>query len=169
MVVILGDQHSAMDADGVWVDKVAGALDWAPVVNLSSAGRGYLSKPASCDLKVCANFEGTIAAAVAEKPDVVVTFGGWEDGDYDLTDASTKYFAALRKALPDAQLVAISPVTSQDQAEYFLQLHSKTIRTAVEAVGGTFIDVGQPGVGDGDQLSAAAQEDVAEAIIAKLS
>ncbi|MGO1383676.1 MAG: hypothetical protein ACTHU1_02640 [Arachnia sp.] len=105
---------------------------------------------------------------VAEDPDVVVTFGGIADGDQDLSDAAGQYFAALRAALPDAELIAISPVTSEEPAPYFLNLHDQTIRAAVEAVGGTFIDVERPGVGDGEQLSAESQGEIADAIIAAL-
>ncbi|WP_147454009.1 SGNH/GDSL hydrolase family protein [Tessaracoccus antarcticus] len=139
------------------------------MTNLSTPGRGYLKKPASCEIAVCANFEGTIPAIVAATPDVVVTFGGAADGDRDLSDAAREYYAALREALPDAEIIAISPVTSEDEAAYWLTMHKRTIRTAVEAVDGTFIDVGQPGVGDGEYLSAAAQAEIAATVIKELS
>lgn len=168
-VVILGDSHSSSDAPGVWVEKVAEELGWGTVDNYSSQGRGYTARPSTCDISVCSNFIGTIPAVVEKEPDVLVTLGGTADGDQDLSDVAAEYYAALREALPDVKLIAVSPVTSEDEAPYFLRLHSQTIRAGVEAVGGAFVDVGQPGIGDGDQLSEAAQDAVAQAIIAELS
>lgn len=168
-VVILGDGYSITSASGLWVPRVADTLGWASVENFSHEGRGYIAKPSTCEISTCSTFAGTIPAVVEEDPDVVVTFGGMADGDQDLSDAAGQYFTALRAALPDAELIAISPVTSEEPAPYFLILHDQTIRAGVEAVGGTFIDVGRPGVGDGDQLSADAQSEIADAIIAALS
>lgn len=168
-VVIIGDAYSVADASDLWVPKVADTLSWASVSNFSERGRGYIASPSTCDVSACSNFAGTIPAVVAEDPDVVVTFGGMADGDQDLSDAAAQYFTALRSALPDAELIAVSPVTSEQPAPYFLVLHDQTIRAAVEAVDGTFIDAERPGVGDGDELSSEAQDEIAEAVIAALS
>ena len=113
-------------------------------------------------------FVGTVSTIAEAEPDVVVTFGGNADGDYSLADAAGEYFAALRQALPEAAIVALSPVTTEDPAPYFLTLHSRTIRAGVEAVDGTFVDVGQPGVGDGETLSGEAQAEIAQQVIDQL-
>ena len=110
-----------------------------------------------------------VALLTREQPDIVVTFGGTADGDYSLRDSSSDYFVALRAALPDAELVAINPVTTGDDAPYWLTLHLQTIQAAVEAVDGTFVDVGQPGVGDGDSLSTEAHAAIAESVTRTLS
>lgn len=169
MAVIIGDRYSAADAPDLWAEKAGEAIGWESMVNLSATGRGYIQKPDACEMSECANFRGSIDAIAEAGPDVVITFGGTADGDYDLSDAATQYYTALREALPDAELVAVSPVTTESEAAYWLTMHNRTIRSAVEAVGGTFIDVGQPGLGDGDQLSAEAQGEVAQAIIDELS
>lgn len=168
-VVVLGDRYSADGAPGVWVKTVETELNWASVTNLSAAGRGYIEKPRPCDTRPCTNFEGAISAVVEADPDVVFTFGGAADNDNDLSAPAEDYYAALREELPDAQLVAISPVTTEDAVPYWMRLHDRAIRDGVEAVGGTFVDVGQPGVGDGVALSAEAQADVAKAIVDELS
>ncbi len=168
-VVILGDMHSSAGAPNLWTQRVAEELGWSSVINLSDQGRGYIKAPSSCDMSVCSNFVGTIPAVVEQDPDVVVTFGGMADGDQDLSAAAQEYYSALRAALPDAELIAVSPVTSEEQAPYFLSMHDKTIRAGVESVGGTFIDVGRPGVGDGEQLSPESQDEIAQAIIEELS
>ncbi len=168
-VVIIGDVYSDISAPNLWTLTVAEELEWSPVVNISDPGRGYVRAPSSCDIYACSNFRGTISTVAEHNPDIVVTFGGTADGDNDLSTAASEYFAALREALPAAELIAISPVTSEDEVPYFLRLHDQTISAAVEAVDGIFIDVGQPGVGDGEQLSAEAQDEVAQAIIEELS
>lgn len=167
--MILGDRYSADRAPGVWVKKAAKKLDWTSVTNLSEAGRGYTKKPAFCDKQPCTSFEGALSTIVKADPDVVITFGGASDDDNDLSAAAMEYYAALRAALPEADLVAISPVTTQEPVPYWMSLHDQTIRAGVEAAGGTFVDVGQPGVGDGDELAAKAQKKIAKTIIGELS
>lgn len=169
VVVVIGDSYSVGDPASTWVGAAAAELGWGEVVNLASPGRGYVATPRSCDFDPCAPFPGSVPAIVEAGPDVVVTVGGTADGDYGLAEPAEAYFAALREALPDAQLVAIAPVTTEDTAEYWLTMHAQTIGAAVEAVGGTMVDAGQPGIGDGDSLSAEAQAEIAAAVVAELS
>lgn len=169
VIVVIGDSHSLGDPSATWVGAAAEALGWGEVVNLSSPGRGFVAQPRSCDFDPCAPFRGSIPAIVAAGPDVVVTFGGTADGDYGLSEAAAAYFEELRAELPDAELVAIAPVTTEDVAEYWLTMHAQTIGAAVEAVDGTMVDAGQPGVGDGESLSADAQAEIAAAVVAELS
>lgn len=152
-----------------WVTAAAEDLGWGEVINLASPGRGYLTAPRSCDFEPCARFGGSVEAIVGAQPDIVVTMGGTADGDYALDDAPTRYFQALREALPEADLVAINPVTGDSPAPYWLTLHAQNIRTAVEAVDGTFVNVGQPGAGDGDTLTQETQDEIARAVVEALS
>lgn len=169
VVVVIGDSYSIGDPSTTWVGQAATGLGWGEVVNLSSPGRGYVAMPRSCDFDPCAPFGGSVGAIADAGPDVVVTFGGTADGDYGLTEPATAYFEALREALPDAELVAIAPVTTEDAAEYWLTMHAQTIGAAVESVGGTLVQPGQPGLGDGDSLSSEAQAEIAAAVVAELS
>lgn len=166
-VVILGDVNSI--GDSTWVSAAAQELGWGNVVNLSSAGRGYLAVPGQCDFAPCTRFIGTIPVVVKSQPDVVVTFGGVADGDFSITAPAANYYRALRTALPNAKIVAISPVTTESTAPFWLTLHSRSIRDGVEAVGGTFVDVGQPGLSNGKTLSAQAQAAIAAQVIQRLS
>lgn len=170
-VVVLGDGNSTGSTSTTWIGSAATQLGWSDVVNLSASGRGYVKAPRSCSSTdtPCANFEGSIAAVVKAHPDIVVTFGGTADGDYDLTPLATKYFADLRRALPDATLVAVSPVTTQSPVPYYFTLNTQAIRTAAKKSGVIFINVGQPGRGDGAELSAKAQAAIADKIVAGLS
>lgn len=168
-VTVIGDSYSLPDAPGSWVGEAASALGWGEVVNLSSPGRGYLAAPRECGFDLCASLINSVALVADTAPDMVITFAGYVDGDYSLEGPAANYFEDLRTALPDAQLVAINPVTTDDEAPYWLTLHRQTISAAVEAVGGTFINVGQPGLGDGDELSAEAQAEIARQVIDALS
>lgn len=169
VVVVIGDSHSVGDPSTTWVGQAATALGWGEVVNLSSPGRGYVATPRSCDFDPCAAFGGSVSAIAEAGPDVVVTFGGTADGDYGLAEAAAAYFEGLREALPEAELVAIAPVTTEETAEYWLTMHAQSIGTAIESVGGTLVNPGQPGLGDGESLSAEAQAEIAAAVVAELS
>lgn len=168
VVVVIGDSFSVGEPSDTWVGTAAEELGWGPVTNLSSPGRGYLTAPRSCDFETCANFEGSIGLIADVDPDVIVTFGGTADGDYSLADAAADYFEELRQAAPEAELVALSPITTDDSAPYFLTLHGRTIRSGVEAADGTFVDLGQPGLGDGETLSADAHAEIARLVIEQL-
>ena len=168
-VVIVGDSSSVGAPAQTWVGPAAEKLGWTNMVNLSSPGRGYIAAPRSCEFTPCANFVGTLPLVKEVQPDVVVTFGGTADGDFSLKAPAASYFQALRAAFPDAELVAISPVTTDAQAPYWLTLHSQTIRAGVQGVGGTFVDVGQPGLGNGGTLSPEAHAAIAQKIIDRLT
>lgn len=168
-VVVIGDSFSVGDGSRIWVDDVADAFGWEDVVNLSSPGRGFIAQPRNCDFSPCGTFGASIPAIAEASPDLVITFGGTADGDYGIGDLTASYFQQLRDALPDAELVAISPVTTEDSAPYYLSMHNGTISTAVEAAEGAFIDVGQPGLGDGDMLTGEAHAEIAGIVTAELS
>ncbi len=166
-LLVVGDRYSLADAPGSWVDAAAGELGWE-VINFASPQRGYLSDPADCDVKPCSSFTGTVDAIAAKRPDIVVTFGGTADGDQDLREAAATYFEDLRTALPDAKLVAVAPITTDDEWPYYLTMHARSIRAAVEAVDGTFIDSKRIGLGDGEELSEESQRELAKVIIEAL-
>ena len=170
-VVVLGDGNSAGDPTATWVGSAAQQLSWSHVVNLSASGRGYVKSPRSCSSTPtpCANFDRSIPAVVAAHPDLVVTFGGAADGDYDLTPIATQYFADLRRALPNATLVAVSPVTTLSPVPYYFTLNTHAISLSAKKSDVVFINVGQPGSGDGTSLSTRAQAAIAAKIVAGLS
>ncbi|MDO5677046.1 MAG: SGNH/GDSL hydrolase family protein [Propionibacteriaceae bacterium] len=166
--VVIGDRYSMGDGGQTWVNLIATDLGWE-ITNLASQGRGYIVRPDSCHFDPCATFEGSIGAVTAAKPDLVVTFGGTADGDQDLRGASAYYFEALRDALPDARLVGISPITTNDEWPHYLTMHANSVKAAVEAVDGIFVDARRVGLGDGETLSAESQQKIADAVIAALS
>jgi len=165
-VLVIGDSYSVGDPSATWIGAVAEALGWGQVTNVSSPGRGFVTAPDACEFTPCATFIGSIGLIAENAPDIVVTFGGEADGDYSLAGPADEYFQALRQVLPSAEFLAISPVTGGDSAPIWLSMHRETIAAAVEGVDGQFVDVGQPGIDDGDSLSASAHAEIAQRVIA---
>ena len=160
---------SVGDPAATWIGPTADALGWGEVVNLSAAGRGYLKQPRSCAVERCENeFALSIPEVKRLSPQVVVTFGGAVDGDYNIRDAAGSYYRALRAAAPNATIVALSPVTGQDTAPFWLTLHGRAISAEATAAGGTMVDLGQPGLGDGGTLSPDAQREISRLVVEKL-
>lgn len=164
-VVILGDSHSHGDPEQTWVGEVSEQLGWGTVENMSAPGRGYLAAPRECDTEPCTRFIGTVEAIAEQNPDLVIVFGGAADGDLDIGPASLEFFQELREALPEAALVGISPVSTESPTPYWLTLHTNSIEIAVSTVNGEFIDVGQPGEGDGESLSSRARDEISATIV----
>lgn len=168
-VVVIGDAASVGDPQATWIGPTADALGWGEVVNLSAAGRGYLKQPKSCAVQRCENeFALSIPEVKRLSPQVIVTFGGAVDGDYNIRDAAGSYYRALRAAAPNAKIVALSPVTSQDTAPFWLTLHGRAISAEATAAGGTMVELGQPGLGDGATLSPDAQREISRLVVEKL-
>lgn len=168
-VVVIGDAASVGDPAATWIGPTADALGWGEVVNLSAAGRGYLKQPRSCAVERCENeFALSIPEVKRLSPQVVVTFGGAVDGGYNIRDAAGSYYRALRAAAPNATIVALSPVTGQDTAPFWLTLHGRAISAEATAAGGTMVDLGQPGLGDGGTLSPDAQREISRLVVEKL-
>lgn len=98
----------------------------------------------------------------------MITFGGIADGDVALGTATTAYFEGLRAALPDAELVAIAPISTADTLPYFVTMHGQSIATSVTAVDGVFVNAGQPAIGGGADLSPEVHAQIAEAVVSQL-
>ena len=167
-VVVIGDSYSVGEPAATWVGPAAAGLGWGEVVNLASPGRGFVTKPRSCNFQPCVNFEESIPLIVKAAPDIVVTFGGAADGDSEVEAAAAAYFKALRKALPDAEIVALTPVSTASKEPAWVASQRQAIAAAVAAVDGTLVDVGQPGIGGGRKLSAEAQKQIAGKVVAQL-
>ncbi|MEZ7897350.1 MAG: SGNH/GDSL hydrolase family protein [Flaviflexus sp.] len=168
-VVIIGDTYSINDSPENWINPVAEELGWNIVSNLSAPGRGFVTLPRSCDNSPCEAFPGTVDAVVESQPEVVVTFGGSADGDIPIGGATDQYFQDLRAALPDAQIIALSPISSADTLPDWIPFHVANVRASVESVGGIYVDLGQPALGDGEALSAESQAEIAQAVVATLN
>ena len=142
------------------------------VVNLSEEGMGYRVAPPSCSAKPCRPFSGLAARVAEAKPAAIVVVGGEADGDYALGPFVASTFTALKKAAPDAQVVALSPLSSRSARPHWLVMHARSIEKEAAAAGVTWVDVsaatGKPSAYDGGQLTTRAGAEVVRAIEASL-
>lgn len=165
---VVGDSNSIDESTNTWAALVGDELAWENVTNLSAPGRGYITTPFSCDESPCAPFDGTVEVLAEIDPDIVIVFGGAADGDVPITETAAETFADMRSALPEAEIIAISPVYSEETVPAWAPLHAASIQAGVEAAGGTYIDVGQPSLGDSGTMSAGAHAEIARIVIEAL-
>lgn len=152
-VVTLGD--SLMSGFGLssreaWPRLLADSAR-LPLTNLACPGMGFVVQ-GECGTP----YAGLVPAVAALQPDVLIVQSSsndfWEDDDeirYDTADT----VASLHAAVPDARIVALSTIWNDDpQVPDDTAVTSDALRDAVEAVGGTYIDVGQPLAGHPEWL-----------------
>lgn len=144
-VATIGDSIMAgngLAASQAW-PVLLGESEGVAVSNLGCGGAGFIAV-GECDT----DYSGLVEEAVADQPDVVIIQSsdndfGQDDGDIDAATHAT--VASLRAALPAARIVGLSTLWDQP-GELPAQVASTSddLRDAVESVGGTFIDLGQP-------------------------
>jgi acyl-CoA thioesterase I len=144
-VATIGDSIMAgngLDPDQAWPMLLA-AQDAVSVANLGCGGAGFIAV-GECDT----DYSGLVAEAAADQPDVVIIQSSDNDfgqDDDDIAAATTATVASLRAALPNARIIGFSTLWDQPgELPDQVASTSDDLRTAVEAVGGTFIDLGQP-------------------------
>jgi GDSL-like Lipase/Acylhydrolase family len=162
VTVFVGDSYTAgahvSAADRRFTTIVAKTQGWTEV-NLGRGGTGYVSgvsknaAKSACGLAYCPSYTEMIAAVAAAKPDVVVVSGGRNEigrvtGEWIAGVES--FFTALRVALPHAQIVATSPIWDDDPVPALLPLMCAGVKWAVTAVGGVYVDLGDPLFGHRD-------------------
>lgn len=163
-VVVVGDGSSRPGEDS-WVDRAAADLNWQ-VTNLSATGMGFTKVALRCPDR-CTTFAGTVPAIGDANPAVVVVFGGMADGDHPIGPEARAFFTALRRAVPKATVVALSPVMTKQGQLGWIRLHRNNVRAAVTAVDGRYVDLGQPALSSGG-LGAKAQEQIGRKVVSAL-
>lgn len=175
-IVTIGDSIMAgygLDPADAWPALLA-TDEGATVTNLGCSGAGFVSV-GDCDV----SFDGLIDEAVAADPDIVIIQSSDnDDGEDDLLAGATmSTLVALRDALPRARIVGLSTLWNQPWEEPDeIDASTDALEDAVRAVGGTFVDIGQPLSDDPDLMqfddehpTAAGQEALLEAILAALA
>ncbi|WP_158863684.1 SGNH/GDSL hydrolase family protein [Leifsonia sp. AG29] len=142
-VAVIGDSIEAglgLDPEEAWPALVADQRGWQ-LANLSVSGAGFVATGASG-----ADFSAQVDAAVADKAQLV--FIGASDNDLGQSESTVS--AAIRRqvdrlhsALPHAQLVGFNALSGQ-ASDDDLAADNAALASAVEAVGGSWMDLGQP-------------------------
>lgn len=160
----IGDSYTAgtgaSDPAHSWAGLFAAARGW-DAANLARGGTGYLTSPTgakareACGEDVCPNYAAEIHDAAQARPDVVVVAGGRNDGSAvtpALRDAVTGFYQALRAALPNARIVAISPIWAADTPQPDPAEYKALVRQAATAVGGEYVELGEPFAGHPEMI-----------------
>lgn len=116
------------------------------LTNLACPGMGFVVQ-GGCGT----TYAGFVPAVAALQPQLVVVESSsndfWEDGDEIRSDTSDTV-SQIHNAAPDARIVGLSTIWNDDpDVPDDTAVTSDALRDAVDEVGGTFIDVGQPLVG----------------------
>jgi acyl-CoA thioesterase-1 len=152
VAVFIGDSYSAgVGATAIqkrWVNRVAYAEGWT-LQNLAQGGTGYAiaAGRAGCGKDFCPPYRGVLDQVRSLHPQVVVVSGGRNDlADPDATidSAIRSFYPALRAAAPNATIYATSPIWDDSVAPTRLTRLGPIVQQAVQAVGGTYLDIGEP-------------------------
>ncbi|MEA9987032.1 SGNH/GDSL hydrolase family protein [Subtercola sp. RTI3] len=144
VVVAIGD--SIMDGHGLdggesWPDLVSPTQSWT-LTNLSTDGSGFLMAGAEGN-----TFQAQADVAESLNPDVVIVSSSSNDLGLDSSDlaaATRSTFTSLRAALPTTRIIALSAFWGDTEVPAELQQIDEGVRSAALAVGGTYVDIGQP-------------------------
>lgn len=168
VAAFIGDSYTAgagSSSGAGFVDSVASAHGWQ-ALNLGVGGTGYITTGeaqdpedarAACGLDYCPNYGEVINSAADANPAVVVVSGGRNNSwaKIGLTaEYVNRFFTELRAALPNARIIATSPLWDDDPAPAVIGQIGSAVQTAVAAVGGEYVDVGQPLAGDAALVAA---------------
>lgn len=162
VVAFLGDSYTVgVGSSGpskTWSARIAKQAEWTER-NFGQGGTGYVTDAGkeACGQGSCPRYSGQVDELVDVKPDIVVISGGVNDlwaksGTFDR--GAARVFNAVRKRLPDVKIVAISPVYYSSPVPGAFKSMSASIERHTEAVGGIYVDIGQPLVGGSSVLAA---------------
>lgn len=167
-VAVFGDSYAAGVGAGDkalgWAARLGWNQQWG-ITNVARGGTGYVSAhlgdpakaKAACGMDVCPNYAGMIAEAAAAGPTVVIVSGGRNDTwvDEQTEDAAIRaFYTDLRAKLPTAKIIAFNPLWDNSEAPKSLPLIAASVKSAVESVGGQYLDAGQPLAGHPELLAA---------------
>lgn len=146
-VVTIGDsimKGHGLPAAQAWPALLAAHDDWR-LDNLACDGAGFLAIGDDAD---CGEtFAGLVRKAAALHPRTVIVEGSSNDfgqDDAPLAAETLSQLRQLRAALPTAQIIGLSTIWGDTAVPSQLGDVDAQVREAVQAVGGTFVSVGQP-------------------------
>ena len=144
LVVAVGDSilsGHGLGSDESWVAQLAFQNNFN-LVNLASDGSGFVTAGDNND-----TFADQIETAIDLAADVVILSGSSNDlgqSDAAVETAIDAAVTELHTALPKAQIIAVSGVWGATTLPKQMVTINNSVRTAVKAVGGTYLRIGQP-------------------------
>lgn len=152
-VVTVGDSlmsGAGLDLGEAWPDLMASRSHLA-LTNLACGGMGFV-----VDGECGTAYSGFAPAVAALQPELLIVESSsndfWQDAD-DIRSATSSTVDELHEAAPGARIVGLSTIWNDDpDVPDDTALTSDALRDAIDAIGGTYIDVGQPLVGHPEWL-----------------
>lgn len=152
-VVFIGDSYTVGSGTGLsgsgFPAILGGLRDWE-VVNLGIAGTGYATNRDErwCPTGGCLDYAGVIPQAVDARPDIVVVSGGRNDLALntvaEIEPVVAAFYAQLREALPDARIIATSPIWDDPPPPRGLLELSDIVEREAARISAEFLDLGDP-------------------------
>jgi acyl-CoA thioesterase-1 len=143
--VFLGDDYTAgvggSPAKARWTTQIAQALDLDATV-VAEIGAGYAKSGNDGT-----TYQKLVDKVAAATPDLVVVTGGRNDvsdADGTLRTGARAVFASLHDRLPGATIVAVAPFWGDSPHPAKLTKVDAAVKTGVEAIDGTYLDVRDP-------------------------
>lgn len=153
VVAFLGDSFTigtgATSKERAWPKLLADSMGWQER-NFGFGGTNY-GTPG--DLKGGTSYVERVAAIVAANPATVIVSSAGNTLGEDQREGIRETFEALRAGLPKAKIIATSPYTGSGAFDGRAAAFGDEIRSGVEAVGGTYLDIGHPLEGREDAIS----------------
>ncbi|MGR0159146.1 SGNH/GDSL hydrolase family protein [Paenarthrobacter nitroguajacolicus] len=165
-VAVIGDSYAsgsgaASQSQG-WVQQMARNQAWQ-LENFARGGTGYVAGTKdpvkakdACNREACPTYGEMISSAKTFAPEVVIVSGGRNDYgvDPETEDSAIRaFYTTLRQELPNAKIVAFSPLWDDDSAPATIPVIASVVQESVTAVGGIYLDSGQPLQGRPDLLA----------------
>jgi acyl-CoA thioesterase-1 len=157
VVVAIGDsimKGHGLPADQAWPALLAKQNHWQ-LTNLACDGAGFATEGDTDDCG--SDFSALVSKAVTLHPSLVIISGSSNDlgvDDAKLLPQTAGIVGALRSELPSAKIVSISTIWNDTAVPDQVYIINEQVRAAVDAAGGTYLDVGQPLAGHRDWLQA---------------
>lgn len=115
-------------------------------------GTGYLravtkNGAVGCGVDICPRYGDVISRVARYNPTIVVVSGGRNDVTENMPEVATaieEFYRDLRRKLPKAIIYSTSPIWDDRTPPAQLKQIQAEVRTAVESVDGTYIDIGEP-------------------------
>lgn len=155
LAAFIGDSYTygaATELAGTGFPSLLGELRGWDAENLGVNGTGYVRAPAYAE---------RIDVAARLAPDIVVISGGRNDllpaggadSDAELDAAVRELFRGLRSALPDARIIATSPLWDATPTPAALVRLRAVVEREVLAIGGEHVDLGDLFAGRHDLIA----------------
>ncbi|MGY1813417.1 SGNH/GDSL hydrolase family protein [Blastococcus sp. SYSU D00820] len=141
VAVFLGDSFTVGfgGEDGGYVSRTADRLDWTAVAE-GQSGTGYVNPSA---VEGQEPYGQRLASVIAEDPDVVVVQGSTNDVSATpaaVQTAARRLYADLEKALPDAQVLVLGPLSPPGVDAAAVRQIRDVLADAAEDAGLPYVD-----------------------------